>query len=235
MPLPREVDAPVSEDVFFPADGHCLHGELAYPEESIPSWSAVLAGPHPLLGGTMHNNVVAGVAGGLARRRFATLRFDYRGIGRSAGPRLDLEHHLAQFWKTSHVAEELQLAGDVAAAARFLQRAVGRDVPLVLIGYSFGCALLGRLAAPLAPAAVVLIAPTVTRHDYEPHLAYRGPVLVIASEDDFASDRERLEGWFDRLSPSRLLIHKRFDNHFFRGHEEWLAEAVYGFVQSHGR
>jgi len=223
--------APIVEEVFFPSGDYPLHGELAYPEAGPVRGVVVIAGPHPLLGGTMHNNVVRGLGDGLALRQFVTLRFNYRGVGRSEGPRFDLTLHLAEFWRTSHVAHELDLAEDVTAAVTQVREIVGPIPPLILIGYSFGCALLPLVRPTTSGFPLVLVAPTVAKHDYEPYQSLNNPILVIASEDDFASDGDRLQRWFGHLTPPSRLLQKRLDNHFFRGHEPWLVETVVDFLE----
>jgi alpha/beta superfamily hydrolase len=217
----------VIEDVFFCADRPRLHGELAYAETGSARVAAVFAGPHPLLGGNMHNNVVRGMSDALAQHGVVSLRFNYRGVGRSEGPPLDVKRHLAQFWQTSHVPDELDLWRDVQAAVDCVRDVVGPDVPMLAIGYSFGCALLSRIRA-----ARVLVAPTIAKHDYDSFLGVRGPTLVIASEDDFASDARRLRRWFGRLAAPKQLVLQSFDNHFFRGQEAWLAETAFDFLQA---
>ena len=230
-----EAELPVVEEIFFSANGHRLHGELVYPENDRVSGAAVIAGPHPLLGGNMHNNVVRGIGDELARRQIVTLRFNYRGVGRSEGPRMDVIGHLAEFWKTSHVPDEMDLWHDVQGAIDCLRQAVGLELPLALIGYSFGCALLPRVQLDVGSLALILVAPTIAKHDYDSYLAVPNPKLVIASEDDFASDAVQLQTWFDNLPAPKRLIQKRFDNHFFRGHEAWLAETVFDFLRDHWR
>jgi alpha/beta superfamily hydrolase len=194
----------------------------------------VLAGPHPLLGGNLRNNVVRGLGDGLAQRGLLTLRFDYRGVGRSQGPPVDVARHLAVFWQTSHAPGEMDFWQDVQAAAEFVRQATP-GLPLALVGYSFGCALLPHVRSQEAPTALVLIAPTVARHNYEPFRTVNCPLLVVASEDDFATDAAQLESWFDTLPMPRQLLRRRCDNHFFRGHEDWLVETVGRFLDEHGR
>jgi alpha/beta superfamily hydrolase len=228
-------DGLIVETVQFPAGPHRLEGELAYPETGAPLGAAVLAGPHPLLGGNMHNNVVRGLGDGLAEKGLATLRFNYRGIGGSEGPTADVAGHLAQFWQTSHVPEELDFRFDLDGAIAFLRDTLGEAIPLAAIGYSFGCALLPLTQMSGCLSALVLIAPTVGRHDYAPFGALNHPLLVIASEDDFATDADQLRRWFDKLRAPRQLIQRRFDNHFFREHEPWLVETVFRFLETHCR
>jgi alpha/beta superfamily hydrolase len=223
----------VAEEVSFPSAPYRLQGELAYPEAGEPSGAALLAGPHPLLGGTMDNNVVRSLGPGLARRGLATLRFNYRGAGRSEGPPIDVAQHMALFWETSHVPDEMDLRHDVQAATDFLRRAAAAKLPLALVGYSFGCTLLSHIAVE-RPCVRVLIAPTVGKHDYDRFESVPDPLLVIASEDDFAAGAAQVRNWFERLAGPKELILKRFDNHFFRGHEEWLADSVLRFLEEHG-
>jgi alpha/beta superfamily hydrolase len=224
-----ELADPVIEAVRLPAAPFALEGELAYPEQHAPGGSAVIAGPHPLLGGTMHNNVVTRLAENLARRRLAVLRFNYRGIGRSEGPRVDVLRSLAEFWATEHTSEETGYRDDLQYATDYARTLLG-PAPLTLIGYSFGGSLLpGVGATPEVP--LVLIAPTIGTHDYDAFVPLANPLLVIASEDDFATTRDRLDGWYNRLHGPKQLLRGQFDNHFFRGHEEWLSETVFAFLE----
>jgi uncharacterized protein len=223
-----ELADPVIEAVRLPGSPFALEGELAYPEQHAPLGGAVIAGPHPLLGGTMHNNVVTRLAEGLARRRLAVLRFNYRGIGRSEGPPVDVLRSLTEFWATAHVPEEPAYRDDLRQATDCAQAELGLP-RLALIGYSFGGSLLPYVrATPDVP--LVLIAPTIGTHDYDAFVPLANPLLVIASEDDFATSRDRLADWHARLACPRELIRGQFDNHFFRGHEEWLSETVFDFI-----
>src|SRR5579864_8697768 len=131
----------VTENVWFRAGPYLLHGELAYPEAGSATGAVVFAGPHPLLGGNMGNNVVRCLGDGLAQSGRLTLRFDYRGVGRSQGPNVDVARHLAEFWRTSHAPGEMDFWQDVQGAVDFI-RQTAPGLPLAVIGYSFGCALL---------------------------------------------------------------------------------------------
>jgi alpha/beta superfamily hydrolase len=230
--LLSEVNGTVVEGVQFLSGSHLLEGELAYSaDEPNPRGGIVLAGSHPLLGGTMHNNVVRGLGDGLAERGWATLRFNYRGVGRSEGPRVDVARHMAEFWETSHVSGEMDLRYDVQGGIDFLRPIAGVERPMVLIGYSFGCALLSEVWRTRVPAAVVLIAPPLSKHDYTDFIAVKCPLLTIVSDDDFTLEPARLREWFDPLPQPKQLVQAALDNHFFRGHEAWLVETVSAFLQ----
>jgi alpha/beta superfamily hydrolase len=232
MPLPMPSEAVVAEAVRFQAGPNRLEGELLYPQSGAPRGAVVIANPHPLLGGDMRNNVVRGVSDRLAERGLVALRFNYRGVGASQGQPANVAEQMARFWQTSHVSDELDLCRDLEAALTFLRSTLLSNLPVAAIGYSFGCALLPHVVNVADLDALVLIAPTIAKHDYDPFLAVKRPLLVIAPEDDFATDAEELRRWFDTLRAPRQLVTTRLDNHFFRGHEQWLAEAAYTFLSA---
>jgi uncharacterized protein len=180
----------------------------------------------------MRNNVVRALGDGVAARGLLALRFDYRGVGRSQGPQVDVARHLAEFWRTSHAPGEMDFWQDVQAAAEFIQQ-IEPSLPVAVVGYSFGCALLPRVQMQEDLAALVAIAPTVAKHNYDSFRSVDVPLLVVASDDDFATDAERLDHWFGTLTMRRQLVQKRCDNHFFRGHEDWLNETVIRFLDDH--
>jgi hypothetical protein len=110
-------------------------------QPSAPAGAALVAHPHPLHGGTMHTKVVHRTARLLSERfSLSALRFNFRGVGRSAGT------------YDGGVGE----TEDVVAAGAWL-RARQPAGPFVLAGFSFGslCAL--RAAARLNPGVLFLI------------------------------------------------------------------------------
>jgi len=231
MTQPSRTEREVIEEIRFPSGQLMLEGRLYYPERNTIRGGVVLVGPHPMLGGDMNNNVVRGVSTWLARLGIGTLCFNYRGVGASEGKPPTITTNLAEFWATSRIEDESAYADDARAAKVELQELLG-DVPhLGLVGYSFGCSLLPHIpcdqACPLA-----LIAPTVGRHDYAAYQNVSNSVLVIAPEGDFATDSAQIGAWFDSLSAPKQLIRGEWDDHFFRGWEEELAETVSSFLHA---
>ena len=63
-----------------------LEGVVAQPDAGLGPWpGVVMCHPHPLFGGNMDNNVVLAVTSALNDQGFATLRFNFRGVGNSEG------------------------------------------------------------------------------------------------------------------------------------------------------
>src|SRR5215469_10778097 len=61
-----------------------LEGMIARPDSTVEH-GAVVCHPHPLYGGSMFNNVVEAVLQAMWRLGWGTLRFNFRGVGRSEG------------------------------------------------------------------------------------------------------------------------------------------------------
>ncbi len=222
-------ESEIAEAVRFPSGRLTLEGRLCYPETGDVCGAVVLAGPHPMLGGDMDNNVIRGLSAGLARREVATLCFNYRGVGASEGPPADVTANLAEFWATSHTANEVEFADDLRAATTALGNFIENEHRVGLVGYSFGCSLLATAANPECP--LVLVAPTVGRHDYTAFARVPNPMLVIAPDGDFATDTNRVTDWFATLRAPKRLVRGEWDAHFFRGFEDRLAETVFAFLR----
>lgn len=159
---------------------------------------AVIAPPHPLYGGSMDSPVVAELSWALSRGGLATLRFDWRGIGASAGR------------PSGEAADAL---ADYAAALEQLAATVsGR---LVASGYSFGAAAAVRATA-LTPRvrALVLVAPPPSMLDRAALAARPLDVLILAGERDGLAPPAELEAIARELPRARVVAIAEAD-HFF--------------------
>src|SRR5205814_1189102 len=95
--------------------------EALYRELQDPAGIAVVCHPLPSGGGTLHNKVVFRAARGLEAANVATLRFNFRGVGASAG----------------HFDEGEGEQADVQAAMDWARRK-HPGKPLFVGGFSFG-------------------------------------------------------------------------------------------------
>ncbi|WP_119289204.1 alpha/beta hydrolase [Azohydromonas sediminis] len=113
-----------------------------------PRGVAVLCHPHPLHGGTMDNKVVQTLARALRQVGWRTVRFNFRGVGRSQGQ-----------WDAGRGEVDDALA--VVAAVR------DPALPLVLGGFSFGGYVAAQAARRVDPPAarLVLVAPATGNFD----------------------------------------------------------------------
>src|SRR4029079_1070034 len=137
---------PTVTDLIGPAGAlEALLDEPAKRAEGTPARAAAFAHPHPQFGGTMHTKTVYQGAKGLTRIGCAVLRFNFRGVGRSAG----------QFDQGEGEKADFRAALDYMAA-----RYPG--APLWAAGFSFGSWVALEVGAEDARvSALIGIAPPV--------------------------------------------------------------------------
>jgi alpha/beta superfamily hydrolase len=130
-------DLAATRRVSFPSRpaGAELRGRLRLPA-GAPRGAAVLCHPHPDAGGNMDVWLLPALAQALAPAGWASLRFDFRSVGRGVQP-------------GPHDEERADLAGAIALLRA--EGLIGDDGRLALIGWSFG-ALVGLLAGLDEPA-----------------------------------------------------------------------------------
>ncbi|MCE4071668.1 MULTISPECIES: alpha/beta hydrolase [Pseudomonas] len=164
---------------------------------------ALICHPHPLFAGTMQNKVVATLQRAARDAGYATLRFNFRGVGQSAGS----------------YAEGRGEIDDVLAAAHWL---AGQHpgLPLTLMGFSFGSCVAGNAAERLEEqgaelAQLFMLAPPVERFDVD--LPERCPLTVIQPEADEVVTPERVYAWSAELTKPHELIRIPECSHFFHG------------------
>jgi len=181
---------------------------------------AVLCHPHPLYGGSMDNNVVLAAVSAFQKDGWTTLRFNFRGVGRSEGTPGDGLHEVE----------------DVEAALQILKENEGIDErETILVGYSFGAwvglrALTGR--PPLR--GWVAIAPPVGIWDFPIGSGLEGVKLVVAGSQDPFCPPEALDSFFNKLSEPKQRAVIPGGDHFLWGREaelkaileSWLQEGV---------
>jgi alpha/beta superfamily hydrolase len=202
-----------------------LCGELSY-GEGVARGAAVVIPPHPYMGGRMELPLIREIAEALASREIVTLRFDYGGVGKSEGPPVKIGPAMQQFWATGVAPEDPAFIEEARAAKGWLTRAAECDPALV--GYSFGSYAATRLGG--APPALVMIAPTVARHDYSHFGNEHTPTLVVYGGGDFATTDADLQRWSARLAAHTQLRHVPGGDHFFRGAETEVAQACAQFI-----
>lgn len=166
---------------------------------------ALLCHPNPVQGGSMLNKVVSTLQRTARDCGLATVRFNYRGVGASAG-----SHDMA--------SGEVD---DAEAVAHWL-RAQYPDLPLILLGFSFGgfvaAALGGRLEAQgVMPEKLVMLAPAVQRLTAETPPASHCPLVLIQPEDDEVIDPQTVYQWSAALGRAHELLKVAECGHFFHG------------------
>lgn len=173
---------------------------------AAPIGVAVLCHPHPQHGGTMDNKVVQTLARAFLQLGYRTVRFNFRGVGESAGA-----------WDEGR--GEVDDAQAVIAAHR------DPALPLALGGFSFGGFIAASAAARLAEGAraerLVLVGPATSRFDVP---AVPADTVVIHGEAD---DVVPLAATLDWARPQALpVIVFSGVGHFFHGQLTLLKNQV---------
>lgn len=216
----------------FPGVMGLLSGELAYPANVRQEFCALVVGPHPYMGGTMENPLVAAIAEEIAIGGGVSLRFDYGRTGESFGPKIDVAASMTQFWNTGHAPEDPERFQDVECAMSFCESLGVR--PLTIVGYSFGAAAAWKMYSENRERfeAIVLVSPTIARHKFSmPAIPLPPPrMLVIHSRDDFCTPYQQLMDWTRSLPFSIDLRFRDTGNHFFRGSEHEIGTLVARFL-----
>lgn len=197
--------------VTIPGPAGSLEGLLQEHGSDRHRLTALLCHPHPLYGGTMHNKVVHRTSTVLHGLGAAVLRFNFRGVGRSAG-------------RFDRGVGELE---DARAALDFL-RARHPGARRWVGGFSFGSWVAARLAAGAAADVerLVLIAPPVGRSSFSVMRHASLPKLVIQGTRDDVCPIEQLEAEFPTWAEPRTLTRVDGATHFFDGKLGALANAL---------
>lgn len=189
--------------VIFSGDVGQLQGMVHLPDAD-PIGIAVIAHPLPTQGGTMENKIVTTLANTLVSMGYAALRFNFRGVGQSAG-------------NYDEGCGEVQ---DVRAACELMRQEFG-DLPLIAAGFSFGAYVQARAAQHTQPTKLVLIAPAVGRFAM-PDVPANS--LIIHGDCD---DVVPLADLLDWARPQQLaIIILTGAEHFFHHRLKQLQEVV---------
>jgi len=177
--------------------------------------TAVIAHPHPLFQGTMDNKVVQTLARAFVQCGWSAVRFNFRGVGASAGSHDEGRGEL----------EDLLHVVDTQAP----------DGPLAIAGFSFGAFVAAgavvRLWDRRPPAKVVLVG-TATSRFAVPALppASHDATLVLHGEQD---DTVEFASVLDWARPQQLPVTVvPGGGHFFHGQLPLLKSLVVRHLRS---
>jgi hypothetical protein len=174
--------------------------------------AVVFAHPHPQQGGTMHTKAVFQGAKGLRRIGCAVLRFNFRGVGGSAGG----------FDRGRGEAEDYRAALDYMT-----ERHPG--APLWAAGFSFGAWIaLETGAADPRVTALIGIAPPITRESYsfERTLATDKPKFFVQGDMDELCPLQDMWAFYARLEEPKELVVIDGGTHLFEGKTREVGEAL---------
>ena len=183
---------------------------VADPLGAAPLGTVVIAHPHPLFGGTMSNKVVQTIARACVQCGWRAVRFNFRGVGASAGQHDD---------GRGEVDDLLAVVAQTAPA----------DQPLVLAGFSFGAFVaanaLAGLHAERPIAAAVLVGTAASRFEVAPvPPPLHARTLVVHGEHDHTVPLASVMDWArPQVLPVTVVPG---GGHFFPGQLPLLKDLV---------
>jgi alpha/beta superfamily hydrolase len=184
----------------------------------------VVCHPHPLYGGTLDNKVVHTLARAFQELGAATLRFNFRGVGASAG-----------------AFDRGRGEVDDALAVVAHGRQIFSGAALWLAGFSFGGAIAVSSAARARPDRLVVVAPGVTILDVGSD-APACPWLIVQGDADDVIEPRYVLDWASKLVAPRPrhagdqvarpeIRVLQGAGHFFHGRLHDLRQAVLAFMR----
>ncbi|HRC27249.1 MAG TPA: alpha/beta hydrolase [Alphaproteobacteria bacterium] len=184
---------------------------------------ALVLHPHPEQGGSMNNRVTHAMFQAMAQRGFSTLRFNFRGVGRSQG---------------SFDRGEGELS-DAAAALDWLQD-VNPNAPHVWIaGFSFG-AWIGMQLLMRRPEirGFISVAPPANVYDFTFLAPCPSSGLIVHGSRDSIVPEPSVEKLVQRLRSQKgiKIDYRVIDDasHFFNNHIDFLVANMHDHMNSIG-
>ncbi len=193
----------------FSSEGYGIEGRLATGGER----AVVVTHPHPLYGGDMDNDVVTAITEAFQQAGYTTLRFNFRGVGRSEGRYSD------------GVGEQ----ADVCAAVDYLKDCGHGHVELS--GYSFGTWVNALCAGSRLPdMRMTMVAPPAAFMDFGAVSNLPGLKVVVAGSRDDIAPPDMLKRLIALWNPEARLEILSGADHFFFGYREPLIALLADLV-----
>tara|TARA_B100002052_G_scaffold294835_1_gene320286 strand:+ start:1139 stop:1774 length:636 start_codon:yes stop_codon:yes gene_type:complete len=176
--------------------------------------------PHPRQGGTMNNKIVYNIFHAFKNIGFATLRFNFRGVGKSQG-------------SYDNGVGELT---DAAAALDWLQNENPTAQNTWIAGFSFGSWLaLQLLMRRPEIAGFVAVSPPANLYDFSFLAPCPASGLIIQGTDDKIVEAEQVSELADKLNKQKNLkiVYKKLigADHFFKNELDDIQDAITKYVR----
>jgi uncharacterized protein len=172
----------------------------------------VICHPHPLYGGSMNNNVVEAIERGFSAKEFTTLKFNFRGVGRSAG----------------EYDEGQGEARDAVAAVTFLKQYIEGAGSVILAGYSFGAWMASKAAVEIEQDldALFLVAYPFAFYKTGELMRFSKRIYLVGGEYDEISPVSSLLKACRELNLAEKNLKVIPTDHFYGGREAEIAQFI---------
>lgn len=209
-------------EVFFNGPAGRIHASYSHSQQDALAPIAIVMHPHPMLGGTMNNKVSYRLFEIFRELGFSTLRFNFRGCGKSDG---------------EYSCDGGEVA-DAAAAFDWVQ-SINPDVKDFWVGgFSFGSYVAMQLLMRRPEIkGFVCFAPPADAHDFSFLAPCPRSGLVVCGEKDEVVSAPDVDALVKKLNSQRN-ISVQYDiikgaGHSFDGYMPDLVSIVKDYIISH--
>jgi uncharacterized protein len=205
-------------EVIFPGPEGRLEGRFT-PGLRPRAPVALILHPHPQAGGTMNNAIVQNLFKTFVRRGFATLRFNFRGVGKSQGV---FDNGIGEL-------------SDAASALDWVQSIHAEASQTWIAGYSFG-AWIGMQLLMRRPEVrgFISIAPPASMYDFSFLAPCPSSGILIQGDADEVATPAATQKLVDKLRTQKhITIHHDViphANHFFADEMDEMMKSVDGYL-----
>jgi len=176
----------------------------------------VICHPHPLYGGSMHNNVVDAIEEGFYSRGFTTLKFNFRGVGMSGGRYDEGEGEV----------------NDLVASLDFLKTRLDDGAYAMLAGYSFGAWICSKAAVKVDNIpAMFLVAYPFAFYETTELKQFNKKIYFVGGKHDDISPPDALLKFYKELPVVEKYLKIIPTDHFYGGKEQEIIEFIKENIQ----
>jgi alpha/beta superfamily hydrolase len=203
----------MEEKITFPAGRYRLEG---YWQPGVGGNGVVITHPHPLHGGTMNNPVVETIQNAYQQNGYATLRFNFRGVGDSQG----------------NFDKGLGEQDDVRAAIAYVENMNVSAIDLA--GYSFGAWVNTGVAADSRTSIVsmMMVSPPVGFIEFQNVNALGCLKLVVTGSRDNIAPVNQIRDLLPAWNPDAQFEIIDGCDHFYMGYLDKLQSILTGYLKS---
>jgi len=166
----------------------------------------------------MHNPVIKTMKKTASEEGFCTLRFNFRGVGRSQGS----------------YGEGVKEKEDLKGALNLLL-SLNLKRPYIVGGYSFGSIIGTEVSLEDERIdGLILVSPPLVMCNFSPLLSFKKPKLIIAGDRDYICPIENLKGLYEKLpEPKMLHIIEACDHFYSWGMHVAVSKPLRDFLRNY--
>ncbi|MCP4764214.1 MAG: prolyl oligopeptidase family serine peptidase [archaeon] len=177
----------------------------------------IITHPHPLMGGSMMNNVVLGISDYFSNKGIMSAIFNFRGIGRSSG----------------NFDDGIGEQQDLINVTNFILNKYSNIKRIFLVGYSFGATVTLAAANRIKNAfCVSLISyPFKLLSEIKPNYDLNHPILFINGKKDQIAGIDRFYEEYEKFNTIKSKFVLENVNHFYFRSEEEISSKIFEFLK----